>query len=325
MRTIGLSPDLYYEYRRYIRELQNSNVPVIFELEHLSQLLGRKRTFLASVINDQTYFYNTFDFVKRNGDKRIINAPYPSLLQCQKWINIFILSQYKLHDAAHGFRKKYSIKSNASQHLNQKVILKLDIKDFFPSINQKRVINIFKQFGYYNNVAYFLSRLCTLEDKLPQGAATSPYISNIIGINLDCRLTGLAAKYNLVYTRYADDLTFSGNYIPHKIIDIISSIVSSEGFELNQNKTKLSLKGSRKIVTGLSVSGESLRIPKQYKRSIRKDFYYIKKYGALSHIQKRGIKNPFYLQSLQGKIDFWLFIEPENKFALDAANYLRSI
>jgi RNA-directed DNA polymerase len=123
--------------------------------------------------------------------------------------------------------------------------LKLDLKDFFPSINLNRIIFVFKSLGYPNKIAFYLASICSYNESLPQGAPTSPILSNIIAKQLDKRLISLAKKYSLKFTRYADDLTFSGKKIPAKFIEYIKNIIEDEGFVVNESKTRL-YKNNRK-------------------------------------------------------------------------------
>ena len=208
-------------YLEYIRVLLNNNVPIIFEIEHLSSLLGIEHKELIKIINSPQSFYRTFKIPKRNGGQRIISMPYPTLLFIQRWIKINILDKIELTDSAHGFIKNKSILTNAKTHLGNKIILKVDIADFFPSIKINRVISIFQKFEYPSKVSYYLSSLCTIDCHLPQGAATSPTISNIIAKKIDRRLSKLSDSFSLVYSRYADDLTFSGSFISPRIIPLI--------------------------------------------------------------------------------------------------------
>ena len=311
---IGLQKRLINAYTNYIESI-DGKYPLIFEFNHLSNLLGVTTRYLASVINSTENHYRIFSIPKRSKKElREIQAPYPALLECQKWINRHILENIPIHSAAHGYVSDKSIKTNAKEHLKQKSLLKMDLKNFFPSINIKRVINVFQRCGYANNVSFYLARICCYDNRLPQGAATSPYLSNVIAFILDKRLHNMAEKLNLNYTRYADDLSFSGDKITGGTIDYISRIIEDCGFEINTDKTLLISKQNRKIVTGLSISGDRVKIPKRYKRKLRQELHYIMRYGYLSHISNRRIRNPFYLDSVYGKYTFWKSIEPDNKF-----------
>jgi RNA-directed DNA polymerase len=160
---------------------------------------------------------------------------------------------------------------------------------------------------------------------LPQGAPTSPILSNIIAKKLDTRLISFAKKNNLKFTRYADDLTFSGDKIPPSYIKYIKHIIEDEGFVLNESKTRLYKKNKQRIVTGISVLNKEIKIPKEYKRNLRQELHFILKYGLESHIQKKKIRKLNYLESLIGKINYWIFVEPTNSFAINAKNKLLEI
>lgn len=321
----GLDIDLSRKYIKYIKPLLGNNVPIVFDFVHLAKLLGRKTDYLASVVNSSNSHYREFKIKKRNGGFRDISVPYPALLEMQYWIYNNILLKIPIHSCSHGFARKKSIITNAKLHLKQEHLLKLDLTDFFPSISIARVIKVFKNLGYTTNVSYYLASICSLENALPQGAPTSPYLSNIITHDLDNRLIKFAKKLNLKYTRYADDLTFSGHDIPAKYIEYISAIISSEGFTVNNLKTRLYKEGGKRIVTGISVADEKMKVPREYKRKVRKEIHFIQKYGLYSHITKSRIKIPYYLESMIGKLNFWKSVEPDSKYVLEKIQYLKEL
>ncbi|ELB2752610.1 TPA: retron St85 family RNA-directed DNA polymerase [Vibrio alginolyticus] len=321
----GISSHLTQQYIDYISNLICADLPIIFELEHLSKLTGINIDTLCKIIGDSSHFYRDFSIAKRRGGKRLISAPYPSLMTCQTWIYENILKKSPSHFCSHGYSPNKSIITNARPHLGNKAILKIDIRDFFPSISINWVIKYFSDLGYSNNVAYYLASICCLNKALPQGAPTSPALSNILLRGLDRRLYKLSKCYNLTYTRYADDLTFSGEHLPYKVISIISQIVSDYGLSVNEKKTSLIIGDKQKIVTGLSVRGDTLQLPRSSRREIKKEIYYIRKFGLLSHISKLKIRKTNYLDSLEGKLRFWLQIEPGNKFVQESLILILSI
>lgn len=280
------------------------------------------KTMLA-MVHGTSSFYRTFTIKKRSGGDRIINAPYPSLLQCQDWIYRNILLNCDVHENAHGYVPGRSIFTNASPHLNCTTLLKMDLKDFFPSIGISWVINLFSDLGYSKGVSHLLAALCCNRGVLVQGSSTSPYLTNILLYRLDERLSRLAKKNNLSYTRYADDMTFSGGYISKKLPQLVASIVTDYGLVVNDSKTRLMINKNKKIVTGLSVSGVSLKITRELKRAIRQDVFYIERYGFLSHVSQQKITDPFYLDSIFGKVNFWLQAEPKNAEAQQCRDILR--
>jgi len=285
-------------------------------------LLGRTNEYLSSVINSSENHYREFEIKKRSGSKRIISSPYPALLETQYWIFDNILKTIQVNPSAHGFVYKKSIITNSILHKDQKELLKLDLVNFFPSININRIIFVFKQLGYSSNIAFYLAALCTLDNSLPQGAPTSPILSNIIARRLDSRLIKLSKRFGLRYSRYADDLTFSGNSIPAKYIQYVKQIINEEGFAVNENKTRLYKSIGKRIVTGISVAGGTIKVPREYKRKLKLELNFIKKFGLESHISKKKIRKPNYLLSLIGKVNFWISVEPNNKYAHESKNML---
>lgn len=322
---IGLLEERKSAYLSYAKTLFDKKLPVIFDFIHLTKLLGRQPAYLASAINSPENHYRSFEIRKRSGGKRKIISPYPALSEIQTWILENILNNIPVHNFAHGFVSNRSIITNSKLHVGQKELLKMDLKDFFPSININRIIYIYKKQGYPNIISFHLASLCCYEDHLPQGAPTSPYLSNLVAIQLDKRLALLSKKLNLRYTRYADDLTFSGEKIPAKFIEYVSDIITNEGFIVNESKTRLYKSKGKRIVTGVSVATRDLRLPREYKRKLRTELHHIFKHGLRSHITKKKIRKPNYLLSIMGKVNFWLNIEPNNQYALYAMKELKKI
>lgn len=308
----------------YIEKLVLADTIVILDFNHLAKLLGIEHKILASIVNNPNSFYYNFEIPKRNGGLREISAPYPVLLSAQRWIYENILKKQPLHESCKGFVKDNSIVDNARPHLNKNYLLKMDIKDFFPSIKISRIMSIFRVLGYTKRISYYLASICCLDGQLPQGAATSPYLSNIIAKRLDYRLNGLAKKFNLTYTRYADDLTFSGEALPIRIKNYIEAIVADEGFEINKTKTRLIGEKGQKIVTGISISSGKLTIPKKTKREVRKNIHYVLKNGLLEHLSYIDSTDPIYVERLLGFLVFWLSVEPENTYIKKSIEKLKA-
>ena len=324
-KDTGLPLDLIEIYTKYIKDMYQRGYSPIFEFRHLCKLMGRSKGYLSSVIMSPENHYREFKIPKASGGFRLIKAPYPALLQCQRWIVNNILEKVKISFVAHGFRRKRSILTNVKLHLAAPNILKIDLKDFFPSISLNSVISIFKDLGYPNNVSYCLAKLCTSDNCLPQGAATSPYISNIAIRKLDWRLYYLCKKCGTIYTRYADDMTFSGKYIGSGFISIVNKIIEEEVFKINIEKTRLFKRKGKRIVTGISVNNSDPKIPLKMKRNLRQQVYYTLKYGVKSHMDRSKIRDPFYIQSLYGKIQFWKWVEPNNKFLISTIPQIQKL
>ena len=308
----------------YIDVLNQNKMPVIFDFDHLCLLVGRTNQYMASVINAPESHWRTFLLQKRSHGYRKISVPYVALLDVQRWIYRNILLKIPVSPYCHGFVRKKSILTNAKWHISKPELLKIDLKDFFPSIGINRVIHLFRMQGYNAKVSYYLASLCCLEGKLPQGAPTSPYISNLIARPLDYRLKCLAKSKGLNYSRYADDITLSGQHIEHSLINTIRTIIEEEGFKINNEKIRLYKNHNRRIVTGICIT-DILSIPREYKRTLKQELYYIHRFGLISHIEKRKVRQQNYCQSLLGKINYWLFVEPQNAYALAQRDYLTSL
>lgn len=321
----GIPEQIVAQYLPYIDKLLAKDLPVIFELEHLSKLVDSDIRTISKMVNNPSKFYRSFSIPKRRGGYREISAPYPTLLNIQKWIYENILLKLEVHESAHGFIKHRSIISNAENHIGKKCILKIDLEDFFPSIPINWVINLFASMGYARNVSFYLASLCCLRRGLAQGAPTSPYLSNILVNHLDRRLKSFAAKYDLKYTRYADDIVFSGEFIPHSIIKIIYEIIEKYGLKVNTTKTSLIVGDKQKIITGLSVAGDTLKIPRKLKREIKQEVNFIKRFGFLSHASHLKINDPRHLSRLIGRLNFWLQVEPDCTYALNSISFLQKI
>lgn len=309
---LGINQDYIREYIDYAGPMLRAGVPPIFEDVHLSLLIGRDLGTLYAMVFGTGKFYRSFTIRKRRGGKRLIQSPYPSMLECQKWISEHILQKIQVSRCATGFRRNQSILRNASLHCKRDVLLKLDIKDFFPSISVNRVIDIFNSFGFPPNISFLLGRLCTLNGRLPQGAATSPIVSNIICKQMGDRLYSLCLSKNLRYTRYADDIAISGVQIEVGTNYLIREIINAEGFLINEEKTRICGPRDKKIVTGLDITAGKPRLTRSYRRELQRDVYFVWSAGLASHLSKRKIFNPNYMEHLQGKIAFWESIEPES-------------
>lgn len=319
----GIEAHLIAVYMEYVDKLLSQDLPPIFDLTHLCSLLGVNREYLCSVIHAPEHHYRNFSIKKHSGGLREITAPHYSLKQVQCWILDNILSYVKVHRCAHGFRSQRSIITNVKIHVGQDDLLKIDLKDFFPSIGKNMVVNVFQELGYTKDVAFYLASICCYEGVLPQGAPTSPALCNIVSRSMDNRLYKLARKFDYKYTRYADDIGFSGNHIEPVFIGYVNKIIVDCGFQTNEKKQRLYHSKGNKILTGISLSNGEMRLPRKKRRDWEKEFFYINKYGLESHILKNDIHNIHYLQTLKGRLAFWKMVEPENPLVQKSIDYLK--
>ncbi|MBK9951895.1 MAG: RNA-directed DNA polymerase [Candidatus Competibacteraceae bacterium] len=240
--------------------------------------------------------YQYWTIPKRDGGQRLISSPKPTLKKTQRWILRQIAERLPVHGAAHGFLPGRSVYSNAAVHAGARQIIKFDIRHFYPTVTWRRVKGLFRKGGYGEQVATVLALLCTeaprelleLEGKpyhvasgpraLPQGAPTSPALSNTVCLRLDCRLSGLTQKLGFRYTRYADDLTFSWHALEPpplgRLLRGVHLILKAEGFIPHPDKTRVLRHGRRQTVTGLVVNAappdcSPARIPRNKIRELR--------------------------------------------------------
>lgn len=317
--------DLNNNVMPYIKAVVEKDLPVIIGINHLASMMQLDADTLKRMVVSSHSFYHSFTIPKRKGGTRQIDAPYPSMIRAQQWIYHEILSKIAISSSATGFIPHHSIKDNASAHLCERCLLLLDVKDFFPSIKWHKIYAVFTHLGYPKNIAQYLTSLCCLNGHAPQGAVTSPALSNVIARRLDARITGLAKKYQVNYTRYADDMTFSSERISKRFQSFINLIVEEDGFKINQDKTRYIKGKHKKIVTGISISEDKLTVPKSKRREVRQHVYYINKYGLAEHQKKIGNNDPIYLDRLIGYLHFWHSIEPENRFVNNSLVSLSSL
>lgn len=295
---------------KYAENLIALGLPVIFDKEHFAHLVGREKIEITHIMFKlEYYYYNRAYIKKKNGGERILDIPAVSLRIIQKWILDNILYNIKVSEFAVGFCKQKSIVTNASYHVGKECVINLDIKDFFPSITQEEVFRVFYYYGYTAEVSHMLARLCTYNGYLPQGAVTSPYISNIVCLKLDKRISSLAEKYNAFYSRYADDITLSGHYGIKKMLPIVRKIVEDEGFSLNDEKTRILYYYQRQEITGLVVNNGKVRVPKNYLKRLKQEIYYCKKYGPSNHLKHENISKNNFKDYLYGKVYFVYMVD----------------
>ena len=298
----------------HVQTLSSRGLPPVFNNRHLRDLLGFSGSEFGSILVDRPHRYREFAIDKRQGGHRIISTPIPALYFAQRWVLDYIASQGVIHDAAHGGVPEKSIVTNAAAHLGQESILKVDIEDFYGNIGFGKGMAFFTGLGYSQEVGLSLSRICFKDGRLPQGAPTSPQLANVTSFLMDVRLSKLAGKYGLRYTRYFDDITFSGPHINLKLVKIISEIIRDSRFSLNSAKTRLLRGRSSKYVTGILINGDRLRLPKASRRRFRNQAILLLKHGVEAQADK-GEKDPLVAEKTLGQLAFWKQVEPDNDVA----------
>ena len=275
---------------------------------------------IYSISNNIEDNYKKFKIKKRNGKTRTIYEPSPNLKIIQKNILHNILEERYTSNHAKAYKKGVCLRENAVMHTNKDMILKLDIKNFFDSISYMQVYcACFPEKYFPKSIGTLLTNLCTYQGVLPQGAPSSSYISNLIMLDFDIAVGAYCQENNISYTRYCDDMTFSGTFSKNDIINLVEKELKKLNLSLNKKKINIISRKGRQVVTGIVVNSKP-QVNINYRKNIRKEVYYIKKYGLPSHINHLNIQQHEikYLEQLLGKINFVLQVDKDNKeFILD--------
>lgn len=264
----------------------------------LAEYIGVPLKQLADVlyVTDRSRFYTTKVIAKASGGTRTLHAVSGKLKPLQRKALDQLQHDFPPSPRAHGFVPGRSIITNAIPHRRKKVVVKLDLVDFFPSIRFARVFGLFQAppFRFGREAALTLAQLaCVPEDNgpLPQGGVLSPYIANVICRRMDQRLTTIAREHHCSFTRYADDLTFSTNDVRHldaeDFIARVQEVVASNGFAINTAKTRILRPSDRQIVTGIVVN-DGLNVSRKYLRSLRAILHNMEKEGIEPQLIKHG-------------------------------------
>lgn len=330
----GYDEDEIISFLQYASGLYNKGLPIIYDQEHLALLVGFDYyCCLLPISNWQVDFYKKYEIPKKNGGVRIIEEPYPALKEIQTWILRNILEPaalWHISPVAKAFIPKKNLRENARFHRQQDVVVALDLHDFFGSIKAVSIYQLFRKFGYHQSVSMMLTKLCTLKNSLPQGAPTSPMLSNLVFYELDKKIFRYCQARNIRYTRYADDMTFSGkSFSVSHLITYIRMVVGTKHYKLNDEKTNVMKKGCCQKVTGVVVN-DKLQVSKSYRDKVRQEVYYCIKYGVASHMRKISLPNwitspTICLHHLLGKVNFVLQINPNDKKFLEYRKSLHDL
>jgi RNA-directed DNA polymerase len=282
--------------------------------------------------------YARFTVPKRSGGERLLSAPMPELAAAQEWVLVNLLEKLPTHPAAHGFVPGRSTVSNAEPHVSRDVVVNTDLKDFFPSITFHRVAGLFRMVGYSPAVATIFALLCTDAPRkkvtyagkdfyvaagpraLPQGACTSPAISNLVSKRLDSRLAGIATKMGWTYTRYADDISLSADGEAAQKVGYmlarVRHIAEDEGFSVNHAKTRVLRQSTRQLVTGVVVNDRP-GIDRATVRRLRAILHHAKTEGLAAQNRE---KIPHFEASLAGMIAYVHMVNPQQAAPLREAH-----
>lgn len=322
-------------------------VPLL-TLNHLAKNAGVSHSFLHDVVSREIDPYTIIEMRKRSGgSRRKIAAPLPPLKQVQRWILDHVLVALPVHGAAFAYQLGKSAASCARQHLGARWLLKMDIKDYFHNFDEMQIFDALAVSQYAPLVRLELARIMTRAPKhvphwlpakyrdfeagltpagpyartssigyMPQGAPTSATLSNALSMKFDLRVSRIAAHFDCVYTRYADDLTFSGagSFSRERVLALmrrVSAVAVAEGLPVRRAKTQIVPHGVPKEVLGIRVDGSSLRISARVRRRIEGHLRGAEVFGVAAHSQSRGFHDPIgFLNHLHGLVRYAHDVEP---------------
>lgn len=328
-------------YVEYFDRLESRGIPVILSFRHFADVVGLPAAKLRAMAYATDRFYRSFHIPKRSGGLREISAPLPDLSTAQRWIaaNILRVLANNPPSAVTAYTPGRSIITHVECHLSSAQLLKLDLRDFFPSISTERVCKLFFEAGYTAAVSRTLAAVTTVHGSLPQGAPSSPAISNLVLSAFDNAVSELCSRRELAYTRYADDIVISGARLGD-IQDRVSSIAIESGFELNYKKSRAYTDPREpRFVTGLMIHEGRARLPKAARRRIRAQAHYYMRLldrvlGEADTLQvpvlrDRHIADSFddilFPDRLLGRLQFWSWIEVDATFPREAMFQLRDM
>lgn len=290
-----------------------------FELETLAKDLQISAGTLYRLSNNINAHYHTKTIEKSDGGKRVLSIPDHVLKIVQKRISDVILSCMSVSNYAKAYNCGDSPLGNAIPHLKNRMIIKLDIRQFFDHITYPMVKEkVFKKELFSESNRILLSLLCIFDESLPQGAPSSPAISNILLYDFDNRIGEWCRQRNITYTRYCDDMTFSGEFENWYLIDVIRKVkfeLKRYGLFINSKKTKILHDGQQKKITGIVVNDKA-NVPMDYRKRIRQEIYYIRKFGIETHLRNIQYEESVehYLRSLLGRINYVLSVNRNKEF-----------
>lgn len=315
-----VSQDVVERALKQSKPPERLGLPAILTLGHFAHLTGSTYRYLREITARQRDPYRTFFIRKSNGGRRLIAVPEPQLAAIQRWIVDNVLLALPHHAASYAYHRGASPLECAKRHLAARWLVKADIHDFFESISERRIYFVFRDCGYQPLVSLELARLCTristgesaklaqwrperrssgipvyrrdVMGHLPQGAPTSPLLSNLASELLDKVLQRVAEKYDVTFTRYSDDLAFStGALFTHSsaasLLIEIENVLGAFGHALHRKKTSISPPGARKVVLGLLVNDDRLRLTREYRSRIANHVRGVEKFGLATHAAHR--------------------------------------
>lgn len=310
----------------------HSNTPFVYDMRQLSSYLGQSPKAIWGKVKNANKLYNIYEVPKKSGGKRLLCSPKGDLKFTQRRILNCFLNKMPVSQYATAYVKGKTLVENACPHTGKKHLLKMDISDFFGSITFEQVYSAaFNTRIFPKQIGVALTKLCCRRDVLPQGAPTSPALSNLVMKRFDDYIGSWCKMRGISYTRYCDDMTFSADKPLYNVYEKVKNMLDEMGFEVNTKKTRFVTASSRQSVTGLTVN-DHVNVSREYKRELRKEIHYVLKYGLAQNIMN-GDKSEFvknytpntasYYYNLIGRINYVLQIEPDNYWFRNALQELK--
>lgn len=285
------------------------------ELSSLEKDLGVSAKALYTLSNQIHRHYHRVKIPKGNGELRELSVPDEFLKAVQGKIAQNILVHETISPYAMAYRSGGSTLKNALPHVGQPIVMKMDIRQFFdhciyPIVKERA----FPAERYSEANRVLLTLLCVHRDALPQGAPSSPAISNLILRDFDNIVGSWCESHNIAYTRYCDDMTFSGDFEPSQVKSLVKNELKKLGFFINDKKTVVLRNGQKKTITGVVVN-EKPNVAASYRRKLRQEIYYCQKFGVKGHMKVTGtsVSESTYIAQLQGRINYALSINPHDQ------------
>lgn len=303
--------------------------PELADEQTLLAYLKMSQAELKKIWWYRSRMYSEFHIAKGRGKIRAITAPDRRLKIIQRKLAPLLEQLYRVRNPVHGFVADRSVKTNAQAHGRRRFVVNLDLKNFFPTITEKRVVGLLRALGIDDRVSEVVARLCCNNNELPQGAPTSPLISNMICYRLDTDLLAVAKSSRAIYTRYADDITFSsyqppaplfggvvptvGRFSPNLLSIDLRNTIAANGFLIHPEKAHYADRNSRRIVTGVKINA-GLNVDRRYIRRIRAILHSIEKSGLAAAQAKHatGAGKGSLAAHLRGKITYVSHLKGQN-------------
>jgi RNA-directed DNA polymerase len=338
-RDRGVPPEALDRASAEMARLAANGTYPVLSLAHLAHETGATYRYLREVVSRSRDPYRSIAIPKATGGVRAISAPEPILMDVQRWLLEHVLHAVPLHTASYAYRREVSIVHCATQHQGARWMVKMDLHDFFGTVNEASVYRVFRRLGYRKLVAFELARITTRAETarsaswlaqtatipsyavdevgvLPQGAPTSGALANAAARRLDLFLQNLSHTRRLTYTRYSDDLVFSSRRAFHRpeaenLVGEATGLIRKAGFKVHRGKTRVIPPGARKIVLGLLVD-DTVRLLPDHRRRIEVHLRGCELNGLASHAAHRRFESVFsFVNHLDGWIAFGLGVERE--------------